>query len=88
VRLGRQLVIAGLPPVADHRPDDQPFDEEEDDRRDREHDRVERVDRTSLTGNGRRRKEAPDELLPVQDDEADEHDEDSDSEDSGDDRSG
>ena len=44
VGLRRQLVVARPAPVADHRPDDQPLDEEEDRRRDQEDDRVEVVD--------------------------------------------
>ena len=41
VGLRRQCVVARLAPIADDRPDDQPFDDEEDRDRDEEDDRVE-----------------------------------------------
>ena len=67
VGLGRQLIVAGLAPVADDAPDDEPFDEEEDDGSDREDDVVEIVDRVALDRLRLRREEALQDMRSVQD---------------------
>ncbi len=73
--LGRQLRVAGSAPVADHAPDDQGLDQEEDRRRDHEDDRVEIVDLAALGRDRFRREEAPDDLGSVADQQEDEPDE-------------
>ena len=52
---GGRLVVAGLAPVAQDRPDDQPLDDEEDDGRDEEDDGVEVPDVRALLGHRDRR---------------------------------
>ena len=57
VRLDRQLRVRRTPAIPEHAPDDQPFDEQEDGDRDREHDVVEPADLASLLGHRVRRVE-------------------------------
>jgi hypothetical protein len=74
VGLGRQLVVARLPPVADHRPDDQPLDDDEDHDGEAEDDVVEVPDLLALDRLRLGREEAVPDRGAVQDDEADRHD--------------
>ena len=55
---GGSVVVARLAPIADDRPHDQPFDDEEDRGRDDEDDRVQLADLGALLGHRDRRVEA------------------------------